>query len=188
MCTVRHMPNIITFSRVALTLIFGYSILQDEYIIAIIIFGAICVTDLADGTVARAMGACTRFGAYIDVTADLIYVLSALIVFNIKGLAPKWFTALVLIKFMEFAITSFVLKTGSRSESPWEFDSIGRCFSVQVFVLPGILCLTVLFQADFVYFQYFFLIPACVLATASSIARIGRCIMSVKSRRCSYRG
>lgn len=178
---VRRIPNVITFSRMALTPVFICLALRNDYIWAVIVFGAICLTDMADGAAARALGAGTRFGAYIDVAADLIYVMSSLIVFNIKGLAPIWITVIVAAKFIEFAITSSVLKTSGRSESPWKFDAPGRCFSALIFLSPGVFCMAALLPAGFGYVQYLLLIPACVLGAASFVSRIARCAVSVKS-------
>lgn len=180
MGTARHIPNLITLARIPLTLLLLYFILRGEYVSAIPAFAAICLTDLLDGAAARALGACTRLGAYMDVAADLFYVMASLAVLNMKGLAPIWFTIVTAAKFIEFFITSNTLKKGNSPQIAWIFDGLGRCFSALAFLSPGVLCLTNLLPGGAVHFRYCFLFAACVFAAASSFARVVRCIMSMK--------
>lgn len=184
MGVIRYVPNIITFVRIPLTFLLLCSIIQDEYMSAAFVFAAICLTDISDGIAARMIGACTRFGAYMDVAVDLFYVMASLIVLNMKGLAPVWFTAVSAFKFIEFAVTSYLLKKDNGNISIWAFDGLGRCFSALAFLSPGVFCLDILFPGGAEHFQYFFPILASAIAVASTNVRVARCVKSVKSRRC----
>ncbi len=183
MCAVSHIPNIITLARLALTPLLARFILQGEYMSALAVFTAICLTDVSDGAAARALGTCSRLGAHLDVAADLLYVMATLTVLNMRGLAPTWFTAVAAIKCVEFIITSSMLKEGNRNESIWVFDGLGRCFSALAFLSPGVFCLAALLPGDAVYVMYVLLVPTSVFAAASSAARIARCVISARSRR-----
>ena len=184
MSTTRHIPNLITLARIPLTLLLLYFILRGEYVNAIPTFVSVCLTDISDGAIARALGACTRLGAYMDVAADLFYVTVSLTVLNVTGLAPVWFTIVTVIKFIEFFITSFLLNKGNSPKSPWVFDGLGRCFSALAFLSPGALCVAILLPGGAVYFRYCFLFTACILAAASSITRFVCCAVSVKPSHC----
>jgi CDP-diacylglycerol--glycerol-3-phosphate 3-phosphatidyltransferase len=177
---VRYIPNIITLTRIPLAICLLCLILQREYIAAALIFIAICLTDVLDGAAARALGACSRLGAYMDVAADLLYVLTSLAVLNINGCVPVWFMAVVALKFIEFAVTSRILKRKGGEASVWIFDGLGRCFAALAFISPGVLCLAALLPEVSEYVTYFLLIPACVFAVASSAARAFRCVRYVK--------
>ena len=179
----RHIPNIITLMRPVLTLIFVYFILKGEYISAISMFVTICLTDIFDGIAARALAACTCLGAYMDVSADLLYVVASLIVLNIKSLAPLWFTAVTALKFVEFAVTSSILSRSAGNKSAWIFDGLGRCFSALAFIAPGIFCIAAMYPGALEYVVSFLLVPTCALATVSSAVRVTRCSISKKSRR-----
>lgn len=183
MRTARHIPNLITLARIPLTLLLLYFILRGEYVNAIPTFVAICLTDLLDGATARSLGACTRLGAYMDVATDVFYVMVSLAVLNVIGLAPVWFTIVTLIKFIEFFITSIILKRDNSNKSAWVFDGLGRCFSVLAFLSPGVLCVAILLPGGAVQFLYCFLFTVCIFAAASSIIRIVRCVVSVKHSR-----
>lgn len=176
----RHIPNIITFVRIPLTLILIHFILQDEYVSAALVIAVICLTDISDGAAARALGACTHLGAYMDVAADLLYVMASLIVLNIKDLAPSWFTMVTALKFVDFAITSSILKRDAGNKCTWVFDDLGRCFSALTFISPGIFCLAALFPGNMRYVVYYILIPASALAVISFVCRIARCVRITK--------
>lgn len=52
----------------------------------------------------------------MDVFTDLLYIIALLVVLNITGLAPVWFTVVVALKFLEFAVTSAILKKANITE------------------------------------------------------------------------
>ena len=179
-------PNTITFLRIPLTLILVCYILQGEYVNATLLFIMICLTDISDGATARALGACTRLGAYMDVAADLLYVVASLVILNMNGLAPIWFSAVVVIKFIEFAVTSHILKRSDGKANVWVFDKLGRYFAALAFISPGIFCAAALLPEVLAYVEYLLFAPACVLAAASSAARGVRCFQFIKSRKLTY--
>ncbi len=174
-------PCSITFSRAALTPLLLYFITQSAYTEAIAVFTAICLSDLLDGYAARILRACTRLGASMDVYADVLYILSSLLVLNTLGLAPFWFTMAAAFKFIEFAATSAILKRGGGRENTWVFDAPGRCSAALIFLSPGVFCLAAAQPGHMAYVTYFILIPACALAAASSGWRIARCIRSMNA-------
>jgi CDP-diacylglycerol--glycerol-3-phosphate 3-phosphatidyltransferase len=146
---------------------------------AIPVFAAICLTDILDGITARAMAVCTHLGAYMDVAADLLYVMSSLVLLDMKGLAPYWFTGVAALKFVEFAVTSLLLKRNAGNKNAWIYDGLGRCFSALVFITPGVFCIAAMYREAMEYVVYFLLIPACVFAVVSSAVRIARCGISM---------
>jgi CDP-diacylglycerol--glycerol-3-phosphate 3-phosphatidyltransferase len=179
---VRHIPNIITSARVPLTLLQLCFILRGETVSAMLVFAAICFTDILDGAVARALGACTRLGATMDVAADVLYVMASLAVLNICGLAPVWFTLVVAFKFIEFAVTSKLMKRSAGKANVWIFDGCGRCFAALAFASPGVFCLVALMPAFSAYIAILF-IPACIFAITSFAARAIRCYHAMRSGR-----
>ena len=140
MCATKHIPNIITFTRLAFTPLLVYFILQGVYMGAVIVFTVICLTDIFDGLTARMLGACTRVGAILDVITDLFYIVSSLVVLNIMHMAPFWLTLLVLFKFAEFYGTSYILRKCS-TESVFVSDLPGRICAALLYMIPGVICL-----------------------------------------------
>ena len=95
---VKHIPNILTFGRVVLTIIFLALILQSPYTqnsselleTAFVIFLIAGLTDVVDGPIARKLGIASKFGRMLDPLVDKILVCGAFICFAIIG-QPKLF-------------------------------------------------------------------------------------------------
>jgi CDP-diacylglycerol--glycerol-3-phosphate 3-phosphatidyltransferase len=100
---LRLIPNILTFGRLVLTVIFLIMILyappryaQGEIPfpgfldIAFILFIVAGLTDLIDGTIARKLNVASKFGRMVDPLADKVLVCGAFICFAIIG-EPKLF-------------------------------------------------------------------------------------------------
>ena len=66
-----------------------------------------CVSDFADGYIARHYNQITDFGKFMDPLADKMLVLSAMCFFVEKGCMPGWAVAVVL--FREFAVSGLRL-------------------------------------------------------------------------------
>jgi len=94
----KHIPNILTFGRCVLTVIFLIMILRSPSApnksltldIAFVIFVIAGVTDIIDGAVARKLGVDSKFGRMMDPLADKILVCGSFICFAVIK-EPKLF-------------------------------------------------------------------------------------------------
>ncbi len=94
----KHVPNILTFMRLGLTIVFLAMILYSPYVahrsllldVAFVLFVVAGLTDIVDGVVARRYNASTRFGRMIDPLVDKILVGGAFVCFAVIGV-PKLF-------------------------------------------------------------------------------------------------
>lgn len=94
----KHVPNVLTFIRLGLTIIFLAMILYSPYVanrplfldVAFVLFVVAGLTDIVDGIVARRYNASTKFGRMIDPLVDKILVGGAFVCFAIIGV-PKLF-------------------------------------------------------------------------------------------------
>lgn len=75
----------------------------------------IYLTDFLDGRLARALQAVSEAGSILDVSADCFFIVSSLIFFNIRNLLPIWFTAVVILDFCGFLLTSKILANSNRT-------------------------------------------------------------------------
>ena len=114
---IKYIPNLITITRIIMSFLFIYTILeqfkygQDMTVNLIILFLAICCSDLLDGKIARKTNSVSTIGAKLDVFADLLYIIiSYVTLINIKIL-PLWFLGFICFKFTEFVMTSKFMKT-----------------------------------------------------------------------------
>ena len=95
---LKLVPNILTFGRFALTLVFLGMILYSPYVanmpfflnIAFVLFVVTEVTDIVDGKLARRLKASSKLGRITDPLADKILVCGTFVCFAIIG-EPKLF-------------------------------------------------------------------------------------------------
>lgn len=182
---VKQIPNTITISRILMTITFvsliftvfdGYN---DKFNILMIIFIAICISDLLDGRVARKLGCTSIIGAKLDIFADLFFIVTSYIALIIHGILPMWFLVFIMVKFLEFIATSNYIKNYNYSlNKPFVFDRIGRIVSAMFFIISGISC--ALMHAMPLYAIQIINIILLILLVAggySSFLRVRNCIV-----------
>lgn len=91
-----NLPNFLTLIRIATIPPFLVLLFSRYYTWALIVFAFGGITDALDGPVARLTKQRTRLGAYLDPLADKLLIISSLVVLSHIGVAPAWFTILVL--------------------------------------------------------------------------------------------
>lgn len=94
----KWVPNILTFTRLGLTIVFLLMVLYSPRVagrsffldVAFVLFVVAGLTDMVDGYIARRWNATSKFGRMIDPLVDKILVCGAFISFAIIGV-PKLF-------------------------------------------------------------------------------------------------
>ena len=105
-----NLPNKLTMLRIIMIPFFVFFLLSEipnKDIIALVIFCAASLTDLADGKIARKYNLVTDFGKFMDPLADKLLVCSALICLVDLGRIPSWIVVIIVAR--EFAISGFRL-------------------------------------------------------------------------------
>lgn len=121
---MKHLPNIITMSRIALVILFTallavdgmpsaeltnrvsggwFSPISSVACIALWAFVLAAITDFLDGYLARRYRVVSDFGKLMDPLADKILVCAAYVYLTWVGLCPFWAT--IIIVFREFLVT-----------------------------------------------------------------------------------
>jgi CDP-diacylglycerol--glycerol-3-phosphate 3-phosphatidyltransferase len=96
-----NLPNFLTLSRTALTLLLVFLLLQPgpaAKIAALVVFTAAALTDLWDGRIARRRGLISKFGVLMDPIADKVLVLCSFAVFARLRVAPEWMVLLIVAR------------------------------------------------------------------------------------------
>ena len=96
---LRFIPNILTFGRLVLTIVFLVMILYSPHVankavfldVAFVLFVVAGLTDIVDGIAARRFNVTSKFGRMIDPLADKVLVCGSFICFAIIG-EPKLFS------------------------------------------------------------------------------------------------
>jgi CDP-diacylglycerol---glycerol-3-phosphate 3-phosphatidyltransferase len=103
----RFIPNILTITRILMTPLFLYYLLNDgqhNKLFALVIFIVASLTDIFDGKYARKHGLVTKLGIFLDPLADKLLVLSAFVSFWMTGQVMLWM--LILIAFRDALVTA----------------------------------------------------------------------------------
>ena len=95
---LRLIPNILTFGRLVLTIVFLVMILYSPHVankavfldVAFVLFVVAGLTDIVDGIAARRFNVTSKFGRMVDPLADKVLVCGAFICFAIIG-EPRLF-------------------------------------------------------------------------------------------------
>lgn len=108
------LPNILTCVRVLLIPVFMVLAYQNNLpcdIAALIVYVAACLTDYADGYLARKNNQVTNFGKFMDPVADKLLVMAALLIFIEDGTIPAWMVAIILGR--EFIVSALRMVAAS---------------------------------------------------------------------------
>ena len=107
-----NLPNKLTLSRVIMVPFFVLVLLARPFgeasdWVALAIFAAASLTDLADGKIARKYNLITNFGKFMDPLADKLLVCSGMICLIALGRIPAWVVCIIVAR--EFVISGFRL-------------------------------------------------------------------------------
>ena len=177
-----------------MSLLFVYTILeqfkygQEVNVKLLILFLAICCSDLLDGRIARKTNSVSTIGAKLDVFADLVYIIISYITLIYVKVLPIWFFVFICFKFTEFIMTSKFMKHYNKShEKPFIFDKIGRVVSATFLIIPGIVCIYKCFEPYnmelFINCMIFIIFLAGIY---SSYLRIKSCFMFANFKNRNY--
>lgn len=156
-------PNIITLGRILLLPFFILSLVHNKIEFAVLLFGAIALSDALDGLSARIMKQKTKIGALLDSTTDWLVILSALITFLIlKKYIPLNIIIILLVPIIVSLIAKSIYIKKKKRTSPTIIGKITFAFAyITVIVL----------LINFAY-KNIFLIAIVILAYATMITHI----------------
>ncbi len=106
---ILNIPNIITITRMLLSIPIVYCLTNDKYACASILFIIAAASDTVDGYLAKKLHQITKFGTILDPVADKILINYTLFIFAVKGIVPQ------LVFFVVF-VKDIVLIIGSTAE------------------------------------------------------------------------
>ena len=96
----RHIPNLLTASRLVFTPLIAHQVLNGRFWAAIAIFIISGITDAVDGPIARKLGVVSRFGVFLDPVADKLFVAVIYLCLAWIRQVPWWLIAIVFARDM----------------------------------------------------------------------------------------
>ncbi len=164
----RHIPNIITITRLLFLIPFLYTLLNEYYQTSFIIFFFAGFTDGLDGFLARRYHWESKLGRLLDPLSDKLFMSSSYLTLGYLGQIPWWLIFFVLGR--DIIILGGV-SLYQRLCGPIEFHS--TMLSKTNTVLQGFVVFTAVFQMGFIALPYWLfqsLIVVTTLTTAASFA------------------
>lgn len=104
-----NIPNILTVIRLILVPVVVALIANGKFITAFIFFAIACITDVADGYIARTYNMITKLGTWLDPLADKLMAIGVVITFTVKGCLPLWVIIIIVTKELLMLIGGFIL-------------------------------------------------------------------------------
>ena len=137
----KNISNAITSLRLVTLPHLVYSYNHQISIMVYALFLCSIGTDLVDGYVARKLGSTSKFGAYLDVTVDFLFISGMYLAFIIKGIYSPWILLIIVFVFIQFILSNVYLKQTI-------YDPIGKYYGS---LLMGGIGLTLVFSDQLVY-------------------------------------
>lgn len=133
--------TMLTCSRFLLGILFFVTIFieQNRFLYASLLFGLIVLSDVWDGKLARKHQVVTNIGTFLDVFADFFYIFLAHLGLYFNGEVTIWMVVLILVKFVEFLLTSYYVKRKCKLKRELWFDRLGKLAALLLFVAPMLL-------------------------------------------------
>lgn len=103
-----NLPNKLTMLRIVLIPVYVvFAVLKAQWAqyAALAVYVVACLTDIADGKIARGRNLVTTFGKFADPIADKLLVMSAFVILVESGRMPSWVCITLLAR--EFIISGF---------------------------------------------------------------------------------
>jgi CDP-diacylglycerol--glycerol-3-phosphate 3-phosphatidyltransferase len=97
----KHIPNILSFFRIALTPVFFFFFISDDLFLqqtALFLFILASLTDSADGYIARKYRSVSALGKFIDPFADKLLTAAAFIGFVMMKIVPLWMVIIIMLR------------------------------------------------------------------------------------------
>jgi CDP-diacylglycerol--glycerol-3-phosphate 3-phosphatidyltransferase len=147
---MRHLPNIITFSRVGVLVALVWLVLQDWTGAATLAFFCILygsISDFLDGYIARKYGFITNFGKIMDATIDKVMTIGAFFLLIWMELLAPTLLMIVIVTLMTLREVGITLlrvvaarkqvvlaaETSGKRKTIWQVTSICVLFAVPAF-------------------------------------------------------
>lgn len=116
---MRHIPNLLTLLRIALTPVIVLAILRGQFRAALYWCIAAALTDALDGWIARHYQASTRLGQILDPIADKLMQGAVFLSLGFQGAVPAWLVGLIFGRDLVLVLGAVILRVlGKHSTFP----------------------------------------------------------------------
>lgn len=153
-----YIPNVITCLRFLLVLPVLWALLNEHYLLALILFVIAGISDALDGLLARLYSWTSGFGAIADPLADKLLLMSSFIALFWLGIIPGWLMFVIVARdlWILFGVLSYRCLIGRIEVAPSGISKINTF--CQIMLVPIILINLSLFSLPSILLSGFMLI------------------------------
>ena len=156
----RHIINVLSVSRIFFGLLFLIVAISDFNIVYLMaIYFLAILSDILDGYWARKYGLVVDNGSKMDVICDFLLIIFSTLAVVLIDLAPAWFLLIIILKLIEFFITS--------GSGTLKYDRFGTFVAYMFYAFPIV---AILINSKNITLILTIIITVC--AIASSFLRI----------------
>ncbi len=165
-----NVANGLTFSRIVLTPVIMWLIIQRYWWTAIIVFTIASITDSYDGKLARYYEVETDLGNFLDPLADKVLIIGTFLAFCLVDFLPYWFLAILLLRDIFITALRMAMR---RVGQPLKTSYLGKLKTFLQIKFVYILFVAALFayydQLVLFFYFYFVVIAALIGITGLTI-------------------
>ncbi len=174
---MKKIPNILTLARIILAICFVFLYLNNNIIIATIVFFIASITDTVDGWLARKINAVSKWGALYDPLADKLLTIFALICLTISGIVELWMVIIIILR--DIVTTIIRLNSFVDKHIPTSNTAKIKTF-LQMLIIATILILLSIGYVDIVYSDivYYVMLGLTIITVWTMIEYIYKIVKS----------
>ena len=174
---LNFLPNFLTLFRFFLVYPIVISIIENQFLLAIIFFILAGISDFFDGFLARKLEATSEFGMIADPIADKTLIIATLISLTIAGKVDLWIAYLVLGRDM-IAVAGYILATILLSPYKVKTHFSGKVYTTFLLIFLGLVILSSanLFDNSFVNLIVIFVLITSVFLSLLVLQPLGMLI------------
>ena len=149
---IKSLPNLLSILRIFLVPFILLFIVQELFLLSLILCCIAAFSDMADGFLARKLNNETNLGFYLDAIADKFFIFSLYSIIGLKMLLPIYIIFIVIFRDI-FISGSYILSflTGNKLELKPTIISKINTFMQMLLILFILLSLC---EINFYYFEY----------------------------------
>ena len=138
--TLRQLPNLITLSRLLMTIPIAWLLYRGHYWPGLVLLTIAGLSDALDGYLVRRYGWATELGAWLDPAADKLLMLGIYLAVTLSGLLPIWLLVLVVGRDVWLSLGSLAYRrwVGPLQVEPLVISKVNTFFQI-LLVLGAIL-------------------------------------------------
>jgi len=131
-------PNAISVARLVAVPVFGWLVLTEHDVAAVVLLAVSAASDWIDGVIARRFDQSSAIGAVLDPAADRAFIIVTVLTMAWRELIPWWLLALVLAREAVMAVVLWLLRRRRRVLLAVEF--VGKAATLGLmYALPLLL-------------------------------------------------